>query len=55
MVKQEIWDQAGLSGGIFLHDSPGDLDAEAVAFTRLRASALSAEESARLLCREAGR
>ena len=46
--------QAGLSGGIFL-DSPGDLDAHAVAFTRLRASALSAEESARLLCREAGR
>jgi hypothetical protein len=46
--------QAGLSGGIFL-DSPGDLDAHAVAFSRLRASALSAEESARLLCREAGR
>ncbi len=46
--------QAGLSGGIFL-ESPGDLDACAVAFTRLRASALSAEESARLLCRMAGR
>jgi transcriptional regulator with XRE-family HTH domain len=46
--------QAGLSGGIFL-DSPGDLDACAVAFTRLRASALSTEDSARLLCRMAGR
>ena len=46
--------QAGLSGGIFL-DSPGDLDAHAVAFTRLRASALGAEDSARLLCRIAGR
>ena len=46
--------QAGLSGGIFL-DSPGDLDAHAVAFTRLRASALSAEDSARLLCVLAGR
>jgi hypothetical protein len=46
--------QAGLSGGIFL-DSPGDLDAHAVAFTRLRASALSTEDSARLLCRLAGR
>jgi transcriptional regulator with XRE-family HTH domain len=46
--------QSGLSGGIFLN-SPGDLDAHAVAFTRLRASALSAEDSARLLCRMAGR
>ena len=46
--------QAGLSGGIFL-DSHGDLDAHAVAFTRLRASALSTEDSARLLCRMAGR
>jgi transcriptional regulator with XRE-family HTH domain len=46
--------QAGLSGGTFL-DSPGDLDAHAVAFTRLRASALSAGDSARLLCRLAGR
>jgi hypothetical protein len=46
--------QAGLSGGIFL-DSPRDLDAHAVAFTRLRASALSSEDSARLLCRLAGR
>ena len=46
--------QAGLSDGIFL-DSPGDLDAHAVAFTRLRASALSGEDSARLLCRLAGR
>jgi transcriptional regulator with XRE-family HTH domain len=46
--------QAGLSGGIFL-DSPGDLDAHAVAFTRLRASALGSEDSARLLCRMAAR
>jgi transcriptional regulator with XRE-family HTH domain len=46
--------QAGLSGGIFLN-SPGDLDAQAVAFTRLRASALGTEDSARLLCRMAGR
>jgi len=46
--------QAGLSGGIFL-DSPRDLDAHAVAFTRLRATALSAEDSAQLLCRLAGR
>jgi hypothetical protein len=46
--------QAGLSGGTFL-ESPGDLDAHAVAFTRLRASALNAEGSARLLCRMAGR
>jgi transcriptional regulator with XRE-family HTH domain len=46
--------QAGLSGGIFL-DSHRDLDACAVAFTRLRASALSTEDSARLLCRMAGR
>ena len=46
--------QAGLSGGIFL-DSPEDLDTCAVAFTRLRASALSTEDSARLLCRMAGR
>jgi transcriptional regulator with XRE-family HTH domain len=46
--------QAGLSGGIFL-DSHRDLDACTVAFTRLRASALSTEDSARLLCRMAGR
>jgi len=46
--------QAGLSGGIFL-DSPRDLDAHAVAFTQLRASELSAGDSARLLCRLAGR
>jgi transcriptional regulator with XRE-family HTH domain len=46
--------QAGLSDGIFL-DSPSDLDACAVAFTRLRASALSTQDSARLLCRMAGR
>ena len=46
--------QAGLSGGIFL-DSSGDLDAHAVAFTRLRASALGTQDSARLLCRMAGR
>ena len=46
--------QAGLSGGNFL-DSHRDLDACAVAFTRLRASALSTEDSARLLCRMAGR
>ncbi len=46
--------QAGLSDGIFL-ESPGDLDVHAVAFTRLRASALNTEDSARLLCRMAGR
>jgi transcriptional regulator with XRE-family HTH domain len=46
--------QAGLSGGIFL-DAPGDLDAHAAAFTRLRASALGAEDSARLLGRMARR
>jgi hypothetical protein len=45
---------AGLSGGVFL-GSPRDLDACAVAFTRLLASALSAEGSMRLLCRMAGR
>ena len=45
--------QASLSGGLFL-DSPGDLDAHAVAFTRLRASALSTEDSAQLLRRAAG-
>jgi Domain of unknown function (DUF5753) len=46
--------QAGLCGGVFL-DSPGDLDACAVAFTRLRASALGPAASARLLGRMAGR
>jgi hypothetical protein len=42
----------GLSGGTF-PDSPDDLDAHSVAFTRLRASALGLEESAGLLRRMA--
>lgn len=44
----------GVSGGTFL-DSPDDLDAHTMAFTRLRASALGPEESAALLRRMAER
>jgi transcriptional regulator with XRE-family HTH domain len=44
----------GVSGGTFL-DSPDDLDAHSMAFTRLRASALGPDESASLLRRMAGR
>jgi hypothetical protein len=44
----------GVSGGTFL-DSPDDVDAHTMAFTRLRASALSPGESASLLRRMAGR
>ena len=42
----------GFSGGTF-PDSPDDLDAHSVAFTRLRASALDPGESASLLRRMA--
>jgi transcriptional regulator with XRE-family HTH domain len=42
----------GVSGGTFL-DSPDDLDAHTMAFTRLRASALGPEESSSLLRRMA--
>jgi Domain of unknown function (DUF5753) len=44
----------GVSGGTFL-DSADDLDVHAMAFTRLRASALGPEESASLIRRLAGR
>jgi Domain of unknown function (DUF5753) len=44
----------GITGGVFL-DSPADLAACTVAFTRLTASALSREDTARFLGRMAGR